>query len=211
MIFSFALAAVDYKNDNYSISSKGLLRTIEIRHEIPQISFGASLADDKAGLYILDVLIKEKIVFDPFLIKAGGKTATGNNYDETTIAEKDDVIASLQDNSDVDVLFFPYETLENRKMNEIANEVIKKYPNAFILVETSSNIPTWMTEKNSLLLTDNKDLISNKYNTVLMDGDRYTLYEGNEKIATRNKQNFFKTAFKNGKFQGLESFKTLDE
>ncbi len=206
MLFSFALLSVTNKDNGFENCSKAFARTIEIRKEIPQVGLANALADDPAGLYLLDVLIKERIFFDPYMVKSGERIAIDSDYTHSAIATKEEELASLQENSDVEVLYLPFEILNEIRYLDIAQYCIEAYQDAFVLVETDRTLPDWLQKRMNLLITTNEELISDNKNTILDNGSEYTLFKNGMKTSTKNKEGFFTAVFNGGKYQGLESF-----
>ncbi len=206
MIFSFALLSVTETDNGFANCSKGFARTLEIRREIPQVGLANALSDDPAGLYILDTLIKERIFFDPFMVKAGEKIARDNDYTSSSAATEEEALNSLRENSDVDVLYLPYEILKEKRYLDIAKYCIDHYKDAFVLVETDEAVPDWLLERMNLLITTNESLISQSGNTILDTGSECTYFKNGIKVSTKEKQGFFSMVFKGGKYQGIDSF-----
>jgi len=206
MIFSFALLSVTETDNGFANCSRGFARTLEIRKEIPQVGLANALSDDPAGLYILDTLIKERIFFDPYLVKSGEKIAIDNDYSSSAIATGEEELNSLKENSDVDVLYLPYEILKEKRYLDAAKNCIDYYKDSFVLVETDETVPDWLSESMNLLITTNESLISTKGNSILDTGSKYTYFKNGIKVSTKEKQGFFSTVFKSGKYQGIDSF-----
>ncbi|MCR5731367.1 MAG: hypothetical protein K6G51_00275, partial [Sphaerochaetaceae bacterium] len=144
--------------------------------------------------------------FDPFLVKPGEKTAINSSYDNCVKASKEEILTSLEDNSDVDVFYFPYEALEDESQNEIMKAIVEAYPDSYVLVETDKKVPSWLCDKLNLLLTDNDALISDSYDTVLMKEGKFDLYKGKNMVSSQDSKKLFETLFTEGKFQGLDKF-----
>lgn len=206
MIFSFALLSVTETDNGFANCSKGFARTLEIRKEIPQVGLANALSDDPAGLYILDILIKERIFFDPFLVKAGEKIAIDNDYSSSAAATEEEELNSLRENSDVDVLYLPYEILKEKRYLDAAGYCIEHYRDAFVLVETDEAVPDWLSERMDLLITTNGSLISPKKNTILDTGTEYTYFKEGDKVSKKDKEGFFSTVFRRGRYQDIKEF-----